>query len=194
MMEAGREIEKIGSTGRALTHVEVEIRDSEGRPLPAGEAGEICLRGPKITRGYWRDNEKTRASFYDDWFRSGDIGYLDADGFLYLTDRLKDMIISGGENIASSELERVVYQLAQISEAAVIGMADEKWGEVPVVVAVLKTDAALDYDQLAAHCRQQLAGFKVPKALYLTGALPRNPSGKVLKRVLREQYANQVIY
>jgi acyl-CoA synthetase (AMP-forming)/AMP-acid ligase II len=104
------------------------------------------------------------------------------------------MIISGGENIASSELERVVYQLAQISEAAVIGMADEKWGEVPVVVAVLKTDAALDYDQLADHCRQQLAGFKVPKALYLTDALPRNPSGKVLKRVLREQYANQVLY
>jgi acyl-CoA synthetase (AMP-forming)/AMP-acid ligase II len=103
------------------------------------------------------------------------------------------MIISGGENIASSEIERVVYALPQISEAAVIGVPDEKWGEVPVVVAVLKTGAALDYEMLATHCRQQLAGFKVPKALYLTDMLPRNPSGKVLKRLLREQYGGQII-
>jgi fatty-acyl-CoA synthase len=126
LMEAGREIEKIGSTGRALAHVEVEIRDEMGAPVPAGHPGEICLRGPKVTQGYWRDPKKTEASFFGDWFRTGDVGYLDAEGFLFLTDRKKDIIISGGENIASSEVERVIYELPQVREAAVIGVPDEK--------------------------------------------------------------------
>ena len=103
-METGREIEKIGSTGRAIAHVEIEIRDEHGNRVPPGENGEICLRGPKVTQGYWKDPEKTASAFFGDWFRSGDVGYLDQDGFLYLTDRKKDMIISGGENIASSEV------------------------------------------------------------------------------------------
>ncbi len=131
MMEAGREIEKIGSVGRALAHVEIEIRDAEGRVLPPGQSGEICLRGPKVTRGYWKDLDKTRASFFGDWLRSGDIGHMDEEGFLYLTDRKKDMIISGGENIASSEVERVVYELPQVLEAAVIGVADDQMGRAP---------------------------------------------------------------
>src|ERR1700751_5478722 len=134
LMEAGREIEKIGSTGRAIAHVEIEIRDDRGNRLPAGENGEICLRGPKVTRGYWKDPEKTRAAFFADWFRTGDVGHLDAEGFLYLTDRKKDMIISGGENIASSEVERVVYELPQVQDAAVVGVADPPWGERPVAV------------------------------------------------------------
>ena len=187
LMEAGREIERIGSVGRALAHVEVEIRNAEGHRLPAGEAGEICLRGPKITRGYWRDAKKTAACFHGDWFRTGDLGYLDDEGFLYLTDRVKDMIISGGENIASSEVERVVYQMPQIREAAVIGLPDEKWGERPVAVVVLNAGDSLDYETLAKHCRAHLAGFKVPKQLILREQLPRNPSGKVLKRVLRDE-------
>jgi fatty-acyl-CoA synthase len=187
MMEAGREIEKIGSVGRALPHVEIEIRDEMGRELPAGESGEICLRGPKITRGYWKDPEKTRASFFADWFRTGDIGHLDADGFLYLTDRRKDMIISGGENIASSEVERVIYQLAGVREAAVIGLHDASWGERPVAVVVLDEGAALDLATLTAHCRAHLAAFKVPKELIIREQLPRNPSGKILKRVLRAE-------
>jgi len=186
-MEAGREIEKIGSVGRALAHVGIEIRDARGARLPASEAGEICLRGPKITRGYWRDEKKTAASFHGDWFRTGDVGYLDAEGFLYLTDRVKDMIISGGENIASSEVERVVYQMPQVREAAIIGVPDEKWGERPVAVVVLNTGYSLDYETLAEHCRAHLAGFKVPKQLILRGELPRNPSGKVLKRLLRDE-------
>ena len=190
MMEAGREIEKIGSVGRALAHVEVEIRDEMGRTLQAGESGEICLRGPKITRGYWKDPEKTRASFFGDWFRSGDIGHIDADGFLYLTDRKKDMIISGGENIASSEVERVIYQLPGVREAAVIGLPDERWGERPVAVVVLNEGAALDLPTLTAHCRANLAGFKVPKDLIIREQLPRNPSGKILKRVLRAELAD----
>jgi fatty-acyl-CoA synthase len=187
LMEAGREIEKIGSVGRPLAHVEIEIRDEEGRSLPVGQSGEICLRGPKVTRGYWKDPAKTRASFFGEWLRSGDIGLLDADGFLYLTDRKKDMIISGGENIASSEVERVIYELPQVQEAAVIGVADARWGERPVAVVVLKPAASLTLDELRRHCRQKLAGFKVPKQLLVRKMLPRNPSGKVLKRVLREE-------
>jgi fatty-acyl-CoA synthase len=186
-MEAGREIEKIGSTGRAIAHVEIEIRDDAGRKLPAGQNGEICLRGPKVTQGYWKDPEKTAAAFFGDWFRTGDIGYLDDDGFLYLTDRKKDMIISGGENIASSEVERVIYELPEVREVAVIGIPDERWGEKPVAVVVLGNGATLNLAGLAEHCRARLAGFKVPKQLIIRDSLPRNPSGKVLKRVLRTE-------
>ncbi len=191
MMEAGREMEKIGSTGRALAHVELAIMDDEGRRLPAGEQGEVCLRGPKVTRGYWRDEAKTRASFLGDWFRSGDVGYLDAEGFLYLTDRKKDMIISGGENIASSEVERVVYELAQVAEVAAIGLPDAKWGECVTVAVVLKPGHTLSLEQLRAHCSGKLGGFKTPKRLVICEALPRNPSGKVLKRELRERLADK---
>ncbi len=186
-MEAGREIEKIGSTGRAIAHVEIEIRDDRGNCLPPGFDGEICLRGPKVTRGYWKDPAKTAAAFFGDWFRTGDVGHLDADGFLYLTDRKKDMIISGGENIASSEVERVIYELPAVREVAVVGMPDQRWGEMPVAVVVLAENGALDLRALAAHCRSRLAGFKVPRELVIRDSLPRNPSGKVLKRVLRAE-------
>ena len=190
-MAAGREIEKIGSAGRATLHVEIQIRDLDGSVLPAGETGEICLRGPKIARGYWNEPEKTRASFYGDWFRTGDAGHLDAEGFLYLTDRIKDMIISGGENIASSEVERVIYQLPQVREAAVIGVPDAHWGERPVAIVALVPGTTLDLETLAAHCRAQLGGFKVPKELRLVDDLPRNATGKVLKRELRRLFAAQ---
>ncbi|WP_026437355.1 AMP-binding protein [Acidovorax sp. JHL-9] len=189
LMEAGREIEKIGSTGRALAHVELAIMDSDGQPLPAGTEGEVCLRGPKVTRGYWRDEAKTRASFWGDWFRTGDIGYLDTEGFLYLTDRKKDMIISGGENIASSEVERVLHQLPQVAEAAVIGVPDERWGECVTAVVVLRPGTGLTLEELRSYCSGRLGGFKTPKQLELREALPRNPSGKVLKRTLREELA-----
>jgi len=183
-MEPGREIEKIGSTGRPVAHIEIEIRDDAGNRVAPGINGEICLRGPKVTHGYWKDPEKTAAAFFGDWFRSGDVGYLDDDGFLYLTDRKKDMIISGGENIASSEVERVIYELPQVREVAVVGMPDERWGEQPVAVVVLAGSAALDLPELTDHCRKRLAAFKVPKQLIIRDQLPRNPSGKVLKRVL----------
>jgi fatty-acyl-CoA synthase len=191
MMEAGREIEKIGSVGRALSHIEVEIRGPEGQRLAPGDTGEICLRGPKVTQGYWNDAEKTKASFFGDWFRTGDVGNLDAEGFLYLTDRKKDMIISGGENIASSEVERVVYELPQVQDAAVVGIPDEHWGERPVAVVVLKPNQALSLEELQEHSRRKLAGFKVPKGLIIRTELPRNPSGKVLKRLLRQTIAGR---
>ena len=186
-MEPGLAIAKIGSTGRPVAHVEIEIRDDAGNRLAPGENGEICLRGPKVTPGYWKDPAKTAAAFFGDWFRSGDVGYLDGDGFLYLTDRKKDMIISGGENIASSEVERVIYELPQVREVAVIGMPDERWGERPVAVVVLADSTALELPDLTEHCRKRLASFKVPKQLIIRDSLPRNPSGKVLKRVLRAE-------
>ena len=186
-MPVGMELTKIGSTGRPTPHLELEIRAADGTRVGPNIEGEICLRGPKVTKGYWRDPAKTAASFWGGWFRTGDIGYLDADGFLYITDRVKDMIISGGENIASSEVERVIYQLPQVREAAVVGIADPKWGERPVAVVVVDPGQSLDYASLAAHCRAHLAGFKVPDRLVLRDSLPRNPSGKVLKRVLREE-------
>jgi fatty-acyl-CoA synthase len=186
-MEAGREIEKIGSTGRAIAHVEIEIRDDAGDRLAPGENGEICLRGPKVTKGYWKDPQKTASAFFGDWFRTGDVGYLDKDGFLYLTDRKKDMIISGGENIASSEVERVIYELPQVREVAVIGLPDARWGEKPVAIVVLADGADLAMPDLTDHCRAHLAGFKVPKQLIIRDSLPRNPSGKVLKRILRAE-------
>jgi fatty-acyl-CoA synthase len=193
LMEAGREIERIGSTGRALAHVEVEIRDEDGAVLRPGEDGEIVLRGPKITQGYWKDPDKTAQTLRNGWLHTGDVGHLDDDGFLFLTDRKKDMILSGGENIASSEVERVIDRMPEISEVAVIGLPDETWGEIPVAVAVLAEGAMLDHETLAGHCREHLAGFKVPKRLILRDALPRNPSGKVLKRVLRDEIASDTM-
>ncbi len=192
LMEAGREIEKIGSTGRVLPHVELRVCDDEGGALPAGEAGEICLRGPKVTSGYWRDEAKTAASFHaDGWFRTGDVGHVDAEGFLFLTDRKKDMIISGGENIASSEVERVLYQLPQVLEAAAVGLPDAQWGERVAAVVVLRPGTVLSLDELQAFCRGRLGGFKLPRQLVLRETLPRLPSGKVLKRVLRAELANK---
>ncbi len=188
-MDPGYEIEKIGSAGRAVAMLEIRICDENGASLPAGETGEICLRGPKVTRGYWRDPERTAAAFFGDWFRTGDVGHLDADGFLFLTDRKKDMILSGGENIASSEVERVLYELPDIVEAAVIGVPDERWGERPLAVVVIAEGAAFTPEAILAHCRAKLAGFKVPKAVVQRDRLPRNPSGKILKRTLREELA-----
>jgi fatty-acyl-CoA synthase len=190
MMDPGREIEKIGSTGRALPHVDIRICDDAGSALAAADEGEICLRGPKVTRGYWRDEAKTRASFHGDWFRTGDVGYLDPEGYLFLTDRKKDMIISGGENIASSEVERVLYQMPQVAEAAAIGLPDARWGECVVAVVVPKAGQSLDLGQLLAFCAGRLGGFKTPKKLFIQAELPRNASGKVLKRALRDQLAD----
>lgn len=188
LMEEGFELKKIGSTGRPLAHVEISIMDENQNHLPANTLGEICVRGPKVTRGYWKAPDKTAESFYGDWLRSGDIGYLDEDGFLFLTDRAKDMIVTGAENVASGEVEKVLYQLPQVEEVAVIGVPDENWGEKIVAYVVLKPGQHLANDEMNGHCRQFLAGFKVPKELHLVDSLPRNPSGKVLKRILRSNY------
>jgi fatty-acyl-CoA synthase len=180
-------VSKLGSVGRACPYLELEIWDDQGTPVPAGERGEVVLRGPKVFTGYWRDPEATSTAFAGGWFHTGDVGVKDEDGFVYIVDRLKDMIVSGGENIAGSEVERVLYEHESVVEAAVVGRPDERWGEVPVAYVVLAPGATVTPDDLIEHCRLQLAKFKVPKDVTLIDDLPRNPSGKILKRELRAQ-------
>jgi acyl-CoA synthetase (AMP-forming)/AMP-acid ligase II len=176
---------KLGSVGRPCLYLELEIWDESGKPLPAGEPGEIVMRGPKVFTGYWRDPEATARAFAGGWFHTGDIGVRDEDGYLFIVDRLKDMIVSGGENISGSEVERVLYEHAAVLEAAVVARPDERWGEVPVAFVVLRAGTTATAEELISHCRSQLAAFKVPKAVSFIAELPRNPSGKVLKRELR---------
>jgi acyl-CoA synthetase (AMP-forming)/AMP-acid ligase II len=178
-------ITKLGSCGRPCLYLELDIWDESGRPLPPGQPGEVVLRGPKVFKGYWRDPGATATAFAGGWFHTGDIGVRDEDGYLYIVDRLKDMILSGGENIAGSEVERVLYEHPAIAEAAVVGRRDDRWGEVPVAFVVLKPGTSATADELIDHCRGQLAKFKVPKDVTFIDALPRNPSGKILKRELR---------
>jgi acyl-CoA synthetase (AMP-forming)/AMP-acid ligase II len=178
-------VSKLGSVGRPCLYLELDVWDEEGQSVSPGEQGEIVMRGPKVFEGYWRDPGATAAAFAGGWFHTGDIGVRDNDDYLFIVDRLKDMIVSGGENIASSEIERVLYEHAGVLEAAAVGRPDERWGEVPVAFVVLRDGADPTPDQLIEHCRTQLARFKVPKEITFIDALPRNPSGKVLKRELR---------
>jgi acyl-CoA synthetase (AMP-forming)/AMP-acid ligase II len=178
-------VTKLGSVGRPCLYLELDIWDDQGNAVPAGAAGEIVMRGPKVFAGYWRDPDATGAAFAGGWFHTGDIGVRDDDGYLYIVDRLKDMIVSGGENIASSEVERVLYEHDAVLEAAVVGRPDDRWGEVPVAFVVLRQGATPTAGELLEHCRAQLARFKVPRDITFLDALPRNPSGKVLKRELR---------
>ena len=177
-------VTKLGSVGRPCLYLELDIWDERGASLPPGQPGEVVLRGPKVFKGYWRDPDATAAAFAGGWFHTGDIGVVDDDGYLSIIDRLKDMIVSGGENIASSEVERVLYEHDSVVEAAVVGRPDDRWGEVPVAF-VVSSSAATTPEELIEHCRPQLARFKVPRDVVLVDALPRNPSGKVLKRELR---------
>ncbi len=179
-------LSKLGSVGRPCQYLELDIWDPDGTPLASGERGEVVLRGPKVFTGYWRDPEATNTAFTGGWFHTGDIGLKDDDGYLYIVDRLKDMIVSGGENIASSEVERVLYEHESVVEVAVVGRPDDRWGEVPVAYVVLGPAAMTTPEELVDHCGQQLARFKVPRDVILIDELPRNPSGKVLKRELRQ--------
>ena len=177
---------KLGSVGRPVAHLDLRIVDDDGHELPAGERGEICLRGPKVFSGYWRDPEATARALQDGWFHTGDVGRVDEDGYLFIDDRKKDLIISGGENIASPEVERVLYEHPAVLEAAVIGMPHERWGEVPLGVIVLRPGTTATAEELTEFCADRMAKFKVPKRFEFVDALPRTPSGKVLKRTLRE--------
>jgi len=187
---------KIGSVGKPVLNLDLKVVGPDDAPVKAGDAGEILLRGPKVVSGYWNNPDATAAAFTPDgWFRTGDIGHLDEDGYLYIDDRKKDMIVSGGENVASSEVERVLYEHEAVLEAAVVAMPHPRWGEVPRAFVVLRPgqDAQgtqgtqqVTAEALIAHCRERLAAFKTPKEIVFLDALPRNPSGKVLKRELRQ--------
>ena len=181
---------RLVSAGKAIAGVEIEIRDpATGQAVATGEAGEIWVRSEQIMGGYWGRPEATAATITaDHWLRSGDGGHIDADGYVYVTDRIKDMIISGGENIYPAEIERVLAEHPALQDVAVIGVPDERWGEVPKAVVVAKPGATVDPDELLAWCRERLASFKCPKSVDLVAELPRNPTGKILKKDLRKPY------
>jgi fatty-acyl-CoA synthase len=181
---------KLGSAGKPGYFVDLRIVGTDGRTdLPAGARGEIIMRGPNIMLGYWNKPEATAAAIDSEgWFHSGDIGYLDDDGFLFICDRMKDMIISGGENIYPAEVETVLYDHAAIAEVAIIGEPDDRWGESVTAIAALKPGATLDLEELRAWGTERLARYKLPSRLEIVAALPRNPAGKVLKFELRERF------
>ncbi len=178
-----------GSVGKAGLHCEIRIADEQGNELSRGESGEVLIRGGNLFFEYWGNELETGNAFRDGWFRSGDIGYLDDSGDLWINDRKKDMVISGGENIYPAELEVVLEAMPEIQEAAVVGRPDEQWGEVAVAVVVIRAGAALDEATLLGRFEDKLARFKHPKAVVFMDALPRNAMGKVLKYELREQLA-----
>jgi len=178
---------KIGSTGKSFFHTRVRIVDSSGRELPRGEPGEIHVQGPHNMKEYWNRPDATAETVVDGWLHTGDIAVMDEDGFVTIQDRMKDMIISGGENVYPAEVENVLLSHPGIADAAVIGQHSAKWGESPLAVIVRK-DMALTEAQVLEHCQEKLARFKLPKHAVFVDEIPRNPSGKVLKRVLRDQY------
>lgn len=179
-------IRKKGSIGRPNFYVEIKIADAEGREAPVNEAGELLLRGPMMTPGYWRNEEATRKAIVDGWFHTGDMVRLDEEGYLFVVDRIKNMFISGGENVYPAEVERVLQTHAGVSEAAVVGVPDAKWGEVGKAFVVLRPGTSLPEEELLEHCRSLLARFKVPKYIVFVEALPKNDTGKINRGALRQ--------
>jgi O-succinylbenzoate-CoA ligase len=178
---------KLGSTGNAFFHTDVRVVGADGTDCAVGEQGEVWISGPHIMKEYWNRPEATRESLVDGWFRSGDVGVLDDEGFLYIEDRIKDMVISGGENVYPAEVENIILEHDGVAEVAVIGQPSDKWGESPFAVVVKKTDS-LTEAELLSFCNGRMARFKEPKGVAFVEVIPRNPSGKVLKRVLRDQF------
>jgi len=183
------QLRKLGSAGRPVLNVETRVVGEDDEPLAPGAIGEIVHRGPQVMLGYWNDPEKTAEVFRNGWFHSGDLGVLDAEGYLQVLDRKKDMIKSGGECVASREVEEVLYQHPAVAEVAVIGLPHPLWIEAVNAVVVLRAGASAGAEELIGFCRERLAGYKTPKAVTLLERLPKNASGKILKRELRAQLA-----
>lgn len=183
---AGRP-ELLASVGRAMPFGAIRVVDTEMRDVAAGEVGELVIRAPQVMKGYWGKPDVTAEAFRGGWFHSGDLAKRDEEGNLYIVDRMKDMIITGGENVYSREVEEIIYQHPSVAEAAVVGTPDEVWGEKIVAVVQLKEGAAEDADGIIALCRANLAGYKKPQQVVFVKELPRNAAGKILKRELRTQ-------
>ncbi len=182
------QLRKAGSAGRAALHVETRIVDDDMNDVAVGAVGEIVHRSPQLLSGYYNDPERTAAAFDGGWFHSGDLAVVDDEGYITVVDRKKDMIKSGGENVASREVEEAIYALDGVSEVAVIGLPDAKWVEAVTAIIVPRPGVALTEDDVIEGCRSRLAGFKLPKRVILVESLPKNPSGKLLKRELRRIY------
>ncbi|NCF61966.1 MAG: AMP-binding protein [Gammaproteobacteria bacterium] len=178
---------RIGSAGKAAMFIDMKIMKSETQEAAAGEQGEIWMKGANVTPGYWQRPEADEQSFVAGWLKSGDIGRKDEDGYIYVDDRIKDMYISGGENVYPAEVENILYMMPQISEVAVIGVADPKWGEVGCAVVVPADNQSLDLETIKRHCDEHLAKYKHPQSLDIRTELPRNATGKVLKFILRDE-------
>ncbi len=177
---------RIGASGKAQTLSQVRIVDTQGRDVPTGLSGEVLVKGANVTPGYWHDDAATRAAFTaDGWLKTGDVGRLDADGYVTIVDRIKDMFISGGENVYPAEVEHALLAHPEVQEAAVIGVSDERWGEVGRAFVVPRADARPEPERLRAFCRERVAGYKVPKTILVVADLPRTAAGKVQKHLLR---------
>ena len=181
-------IARAGSTGKEFFYTQVRVVNEAGEDCAPQEPGEVLVAGPHIMLGYWNRPEATEETIVDGWLKTGDVAIVDDDGFVYIQDRVKDMIISGGENVYPAEIENVILSLDGVNEVAVIGIPSEKWGESPLAV-VVRGDESVTAEAVLAHCDGKLARFKQPKAVEFTDVIPRNPTGKVLKRILRDQFA-----
>jgi long-chain acyl-CoA synthetase len=179
----------IGSVGTVANLIEVQIRDLEGNTLGPGERGEICISGPNITKGYLNNPQETESAFWGDWFRSGDIGMMDEDGYLYIVDRLKDMIITGGENVYPREVEELLYTRPEVLECAVVGLPDDEYGERVTAFIVQREGRQVEPEPLREWLKARLANFKVPKQFIVVDELPKSSTGKLLKREIREQHS-----
>lgn len=180
--------ERLRSAGKTLPGVRLRIIDPQGETLPAGKPGEICIKSPSNMLGYWRREAETRAALRGGWMHTGDAGFMDKDGYVYIQDRIKDMIVSGGENVYSAEVENALASHPAIAEAAVIGVPDEIWGEAVKAIVVLKPGCAVSAQDLVAHAKKSIAAYKAPKSIDFVEALPKNSVGKVLKGRLRDEY------
>ena len=187
MIDAENAIKKLGSTGRAFFHTDVRIVDEAGHDCAPNEQGEVWVFGPHIMKEYWNRPDATAETLIDGWLRTGDVASMDEQGFVYIQDRIKDMIISGGENVYPAEIENVILSHPDVAEVAVIGQPSERWGESPFAIVVKKNDGVTEADILQ-FCDGKLARFKMPKGAAFIDTIPRNPSGKVLKRLLREDF------
>ena len=189
ILKADEHAGAVGSIGCGVGDVVVRVVDEAGRPCRPGDVGEIVVRGPNVMTGYWRRPDATREAIVDGWLHTGDLGRTDARGFIYVVDRKKDMVISGGVNIYPREIEDVISAHPAVSEVAVFGVPDDHWGEALAAAVVLRADATADVADILAFCRDRVGGYKVPKRVEIVSVLPRNPSGKVLKTELRKSYA-----
>jgi acyl-CoA synthetase (AMP-forming)/AMP-acid ligase II len=183
---------RLTSCGRVCPGIEIRIVDESGKEVEVGKPGELIVRGANVMRAYWNNSKETETAFRDGLFRTGDIGYQDAEGYFYILDRLKDMIVTGGENVYSGEVEAVIYQHPAVREVAVFGVPDPKWGELVMACVVLKPGQVISADELIAYCRQSLAGYKIPRRVEFSATeLPKSGSGKILKKVLRASFWTQ---
>ena len=189
-MQSG-EYHILKAAGRPLVGIDMRIVDIDGKEVPLGADGEVVVRGPNVTVGYLNRPEENKAAFRDGWFHTGDIGKMDENGFMFLLDRKKDMIVTGGENVYSSEVEAALYQHENVHECAVVGVADEKYGEALFAAIVLRPGTSLTDSEVVDHCRSLIGGYKIPRRMAFVEELPKSAMGKILKTEIRKTYGEK---